>query len=539
MRPAAALSGSSESTSWSMRAAASPIEPVDGRARRARSSARRPAGCAPARGGRRAASAGFDRPRGDLERRCASVSTALSSWPDSRSDAASVKRRAICPCEPAAVGGSWPSSSTSRAPSATHLRVGDLGPGLDAAPEVDRLLVGLDVTLADVLVRGRRRRARDAASGSGAAPTAAAPRRRRHRGPGRQAAARPRRSARASGACRGSRGRGPSCPCRARCAPSPSALRSPCRPARSGRTRARGARACRDPRVRLEADLQLRERLHPVARRVAARGRARPRCARGATSALWWSRRSRTLSASSRRPSFTSCPAAIPNSSDRAVDVLHARERLGEAQVRERVRRIELDDLAEDVDRLAVAVLALQARRDLVERGERVARQPELLIELGELRHDVRVPVFELRDVLGDDLADLLVDRDRLERETLAARRTCRRARSVAMASAYASILSWRSPIFSRVRASFGSSWMSFWYSMTALSYFFFSTYFWAASSTLSRSIATIQSAPRLRMRIGNGEGRSVVLKGAQCAARDTHGLTLEQATLQGVRSAK
>ena len=91
----------------------------------------------------------------------------------------------------------------------------------------------------------------------------------------------------------------------------------------------------------------------------------------------------------------------MPNSSDRAVDVLRAREGLGEAQVRQRVGRVELDDLAEDVDRLPVAVLALQARRHLVERGERVARQTELLVELRELRRDVRVLVLELRDVLA------------------------------------------------------------------------------------------------------------------------------------------
>src|SRR5580704_15185089 len=64
------------------------------------------------------------------------------------------------------------------------------------------------------------------------------------------------------------------------------------------------------------------------------------------------------------------------------------------------------------------------------------------------------------------------------------------------MASGYASILDWRSPIFSRVRASFGSSATSFWYSRTALSYFFFSTNFWAAWSTLSRSIATGRGTP-------------------------------------------
>jgi len=62
-----------------------------------------------------------------------------------------------------------------------------------------------------------------------------------------------------------------------------------------------------------------------------------------------------------------------------------------------------------------VAVLPLEARRHLVERGEGVARQTELLIELGQLRRDVRVLVLELGDVLRDDLADLLVDRDGLQ----------------------------------------------------------------------------------------------------------------------------
>src|ERR1017187_10521344 len=41
-------------------------------------------------------------------------------------------------------------------------------------------------------------------------------------------------------------------------------------------------------------------------------------------------------------------------------------------------------------------------------------------------------------------------------------------------------------------------------YSITALSYFFFSTYFWAAASTFSRSIATTRSAPRLQGRQWN-----------------------------------
>src|SRR5690606_32950011 len=100
-------------------------------------------------------------------------------------------------------------------------------------------------------------------------------------------------------------------------------------------------------------------------------------------------------------------------------DVSHARERLCETQVGERVGRIELDDPPEDVDRLRIALLPLEPGRHLVERGERVARQAELLIELRELRRDVPVPLLEVRYVLADDLADLLVDGDRLEREAL------------------------------------------------------------------------------------------------------------------------
>ncbi len=61
---------------------------------------------------------------------------------------------------------------------------------------------------------------------------------------------------------------------------------------------------------------------------------------------------------------------------DGAVDVLHPHERLGEAQVRERVLRVEVDDLAEDVDGVAIAAGALVARGHLVVRRERVAGQP-------------------------------------------------------------------------------------------------------------------------------------------------------------------
>ena len=75
--------------------------------------------------------------------------------------------------------------------------------------------------------------------------------------------------------------------------------------------------------------------------------------------------------------------------------------------------------MPEDVDGFLIFVLPLEARRHLVERGERVARQTELLIELGQLRRDVPVPLLEARRVLRDELADLLVDGDRLEGEAL------------------------------------------------------------------------------------------------------------------------
>ena len=60
-----------------------------------------------------------------------------------------------------------------------------------------------------------------------------------------------------------------------------------------------------------------------------------------------------------------------------------------------------------------------QPRRDLVVGRERVAGQAELGVDLGELRDDVAVAVGEMRRVLADDLADLLVDGDRFEREAL------------------------------------------------------------------------------------------------------------------------
>ncbi len=171
-------------------------------------------------------------------------------------------------------------------------------------------------------------------------------------------------------------------------------------------------------RVRLNAELELRERLHPVVRRAALEielgGEARL-CGLGAVVEQALEDLERVVSATE----LDEQRGGLAELRHCAVGVPRAREGLGEAQVRDRVRRIERDDLAEDVERLGVALLTLVARRDLVERGERVAHQPELLIELGELRRDVRVPLFEVRHVLLHDLADLLVDRDGLERESL------------------------------------------------------------------------------------------------------------------------
>jgi hypothetical protein len=86
-----------------------------------------------------------------------------------------------------------------------------------------------------------------------------------------------------------------------------------------------------------------------------------------------------------------------PELEHRALNFLHSREGLGQTQVRQRVARVKLNELSENLDGFLVAILALQASRYLVERRESVARQPELLVELGELRRDVRVLVVEVR----------------------------------------------------------------------------------------------------------------------------------------------
>ncbi len=102
-----------------------------------------------------------------------------------------------------------------------------------------------------------------------------------------------------------------------------------------------------------------------------------------------------------------------------AVDLLHPHERLGEAEVRERVLRVEIDDLAEDVDGVPIPPGALVAGGYFVVGGERVAGEPELGVRLGELGDDVPEAVLQVGDVLVDDLADLLVNGDRCEVEAL------------------------------------------------------------------------------------------------------------------------
>jgi len=87
--------------------------------------------------------------------------------------------------------------------------------------------------------------------------------------------------------------------------------------------------------------------------------------------------------------------------------------------MRERVLRVEPDHLREDVDRLAIAPGTLQTSRDLVVGRKRVARQAELRVDLGQLGHDMPIAVGQVRRMLLDQLADLLVDGDRLEREAL------------------------------------------------------------------------------------------------------------------------
>ncbi len=168
----------------------------------------------------------------------------------------------------------------------------------------------------------------------------------------------------------------------------------------------------------MNADLELGERLHPVVRRAALQvelgGEARLR-GLGAVVEESLENFERVVAATE----LDEESGGLSELADGAVGVTRTRERFGESQVRQRIRRVERDDLAEHVERFLIALLTREAHRDFVERGERVAHETELLIELGELRRDVRVALFEVRDVLADDLADLLVDCNRLEREAL------------------------------------------------------------------------------------------------------------------------
>src|SRR5688500_11209173 len=80
---------------------------------------------------------------------------------------------------------------------------------------------------------------------------------------------------------------------------------------------------------------------------------------------------------------------------------------------------VELDQLAEKIERLRVMPATLELRRDLVVSNERVVGDAELLVELSQLKRNVTVAVRDLGDLPLDDLANLLVDRDGLECEPL------------------------------------------------------------------------------------------------------------------------
>ena len=86
-----------------------------------------------------------------------------------------------------------------------------------------------------------------------------------------------------------------------------------------------------------------------------AADRAPPRRARSADRHAEMQDALDTLSASSRRCRFNSELGRRPERVDRLVQRLDAAAGLGEAQVRQRVGRVELDHLAEDLDRVAIA----------------------------------------------------------------------------------------------------------------------------------------------------------------------------------------
>src|ERR1051325_7358133 len=115
-----------------------------------------------------------------------------------------------------------------------------------------------------------------------------------------------------------------------------------------------------------------------------------------------------------------------PERVDRVVHRLDAATGFREAQVRQRIGLVESDHAPEYVDGVAIPPRALQSYRGLVVRRERVAGEPELRVDGRELRDDVPVAILELRDVLLDELADLLVNRDGFQRETQIGRASCR-----------------------------------------------------------------------------------------------------------------
>src|SRR5438552_16220710 len=75
-----------------------------------------------------------------------------------------------------------------------------------------------------------------------------------------------------------------------------------------------------------------------------------------------------------------------PERVDRLVDRLDAATGLREAEMRQRIRRIERDHSPEHIDGVSVPAVALQSGCDLVVRGERVTREAELRVARGELR---------------------------------------------------------------------------------------------------------------------------------------------------------
>jgi hypothetical protein len=126
-----------------------------------------------------------------------------------------------------------------------------------------------------------------------------------------------------------------------------------------------------------------------------------------------------TLSASSFRSSSFRSSAALQNVATARSRSCTRQSALREPHPRQRVAAVDLDHLLEDLDGFAIATSALIARRDLVPGAERVAREPELRVDLREPRRHVPVAIGQLRRVRTDQLPNLLVDGDGLEREAL------------------------------------------------------------------------------------------------------------------------